>query len=415
MIGRTFRFKSGMNDLYESIMPSIPIADKMLTPFRANLILRRFRKWREHYENLCSDRNLSYSEQETIQSVRRRLAKRGYTPSSKQIGTIHTYAFIPRTTWHSQLLDDLHELGRVSEFDYVSRGYTTRDLYMAETPTLVNEMNASAFEEVLSAHREEPIDWIFMYASGAELSPAFVRRIVDEIGVPMVLMSLDDKQSWDLGWIGRSHRRGQIDLTPCVDISWTTSRTTCGWHLSEGGRPLLQPEGTNANIYFPRNVPRDIEVSFVGQRYGFRSGVIRELSQHGLTVATFGKGWETNRLSSEKLPEIYCRSNINLGMGGIGFAEYLTNVKGRDFDVPCAGGGVYITSFNPDLATHFEIGKEIVCYGSRDELIELVRHYLKNGEEGRSISARARTRCLQEHRWLHRYIKICQVLGIIDR
>jgi spore maturation protein CgeB len=101
-------------------------------------------------------------------------------------------------------------------------------------------------------------------------------------------------------------------------------------------------------------------------------------------------------------------------MGGIGPVEYLTNVKGRDFEVPCTGRGMYLTSFNPDLALHFDVGREIVCYRSRDEMLELIRYYLGHPDEARQIAEAGRERCLRDHRWLHRYVEVCQVLGVLD-
>jgi spore maturation protein CgeB len=107
------------------------------------------------------------------------------------------------------------------------------------------------------------------------------------------------------------------------------------------------------------------------------------------------------------------RSRINLGMGGIGYSESLTNVKGRDFEIPGTGGGMYLTSFNPDLALHFRVGEEIICYRSREELIELIRYYLQHEDEAEDIARRAYERSLKEHRWLHRYLKILDILDIV--
>ena len=107
------------------------------------------------------------------------------------------------------------------------------------------------------------------------------------------------------------------------------------------------------------------------------------------------------------------RSCINLSMGGIGYSEALTNVKTRDFEIPGTGGGVYLTSFNPDLAQHFEVGREILCYRNRNEMVELIRYYLSHPEQAREIAMRGRARCLADHRWLYRYRHVCQVLGIL--
>jgi len=111
--------------------------------------------------------------------------------------------------------------------------------------------------------------------------------------------------------------------------------------------------------------------------------------------------------------EIFNRSCINLGMGGIGYSERLTNLKARDFEIPGTGGGVYVTSFNPDLAQHFIIGEEILCYRNREEMLELIRYYLARPDEAREIARRGRERCLREHRWLHRYQRVCKILGIL--
>jgi spore maturation protein CgeB len=101
-------------------------------------------------------------------------------------------------------------------------------------------------------------------------------------------------------------------------------------------------------------------------------------------------------------------------MGGIEYSEALTNVKGRDFEIPGTGGGMYLTSFNPDLAQHFDIGNEIVCYRNRDEMVELIRYYLARRDEAEAIARRARERCLREHRWLHRYETMLRVLGVLE-
>jgi spore maturation protein CgeB len=111
--------------------------------------------------------------------------------------------------------------------------------------------------------------------------------------------------------------------------------------------------------------------------------------------------------------DVFRKSQINLGHGGVGYSESITNVKGRDFDIPSVGGGVYLTTYNPDLAEHYQIGQEILCWHSYDDLLEQIRYYLSRPDLCRAIANRARERCLREHRWLHRYIRICSTLGIL--
>jgi hypothetical protein len=172
------------------------------------------------------------------------------------------------------------------------------------------------------------------------------------------------------------------------------------------------PEGFDASAYGPRIVERDLDVSFVGGAYGFRFSIVDFLRKHGVSVTTFGSGWPRSGWAPD-IVSVFNRSRINLGMGGIEYSETLTNVKGRDFEIPGTGGGMYLTTFNADLAQHFVAGQEIACYGTRDEMLELIRWYLRHPGEADAMAVRARERSLREHRWLHRYEKLLSILGVL--
>jgi spore maturation protein CgeB len=392
--------------------PSYTIYSKL----KEHLLMKEYRARREHYSMICRQKRIKYRGSEVAIQVQKHMAARGYTPNLKALGNIHTFAVIPRLGWHSHLYDDLYELGPVSEFDYVKDGYDWSEFGRADKQGRQRrqEMNASILPRIQATHKRSPIDWIFVYASGLEISADTIRAIQESIGVPVVSMCLDDKQSWDGPWMG-DHRAGQIDIASTFDLCWTSARVACEWYLAEGGRPLYMPEGCNAGVYRPRAAQRDLPVSFIGAAYGFRRRLIRFARRYGIPVQTFGPGWNTHSVWGDRAVEILCRSRINLGMGGIGYSEWLTNVKTRDFEIPCTGGGMYLTSYNPDLALHFDIGKEIVCYRTADEMVELIRYYLGHPDEAEEIALQGRERCLREHRWLHRYIKICETLGILNK
>jgi hypothetical protein len=382
---------------------------------RRTQLLNEYRARRERYASRAIAAELIYRESEVIASVRRRIADRGYNVRRRDIGEVHTYAFVPNLGWHNSLFPDLAELGPVSRYDYVAEQYGWDEFAKANhsAATRLHEMNERFIADLRRVHRERPVDWVFVYASGTEICPAAIRRITDEMGVPAVNMCLDDKHSWTGAWLG-DHRRGQIDLAAVFDLSWTSARVACQWYLVEGGRPLYLPEGFDRTTFYPVEIAQDLLVSFIGGAYGFRRSVIRHLQRGGLEVSTFGRGWAHGEVSIEDQLRILCRSRINLGMGGIGYSEELTNVKGRDFEVPACGGGMYLTSYNADLAQHFVIGEEIVCYRTRDEMLELARYYIERADEAAAIALRGRTRCLREHRWFHRYQSVCQALGILD-
>ena len=152
---------------------------------------------------------------------------------------------------------------------------------------------------------------------------------------------------------------------------------------------------------------------FGGAAYGFRRSVVEDLRSHGITVRAVGMGWDEGFLGDEALVEAFNTAHVLLGMGGIGYCEQLTTLKSRDFDGPCTGGAPYLTTFNPDLADHFRIGEEILCYGTRDDLVELVRRCIRDRRWAAAIARAGRERCLRQHTWRHRFEKVLSVLGVL--
>jgi spore maturation protein CgeB len=371
---------------------------------------------REHYAAEAERRGLVYRRDRVASMVQDHLARRGYSPTRRRPGDVHTFAFIPRVGGNPTLYPDLHHLGPVTEFDYTTLGCTMANLraitdQAAERRAYINAMMLAALRQ---AHERRPVDWLFAYGNGYEIEARTVRQIVDELGIPVVNMCLDDKQSWT-GPRSGGQRVNQVDLVPVFDLSWTSARVACEWYLVEGGRPVYLPEGFDAQMYHPLDgLERDIPVSFVGSGYGYRPAVVRHIEQYGLEVRTFGPGWPSGWTGVDEQVRIFNRSIVNLGMGGVGFSEHLTNVKTRDFEVPGTGGGAYLTRFNPDLALHFDIGEEILCYSTREEAVELIRHCLARPDEAAEIGRRGRARCMSEHRWLHRYLELLGVLGVLD-
>jgi spore maturation protein CgeB len=390
-----------------------PLIQQGWGAIRSRQLLRDYQARCEHYARLARQKHLVYRESDSIAAIRAGLQDRHYRSTPRALGEIHTFAFVPDYYWHRELLPDLQILGPLNVFDYVAQGFHWDEFWQADRAGLAKRraMNEMFLASLKTAHEARPVDWVFVYASGIEISAGSIQKITEELGIPTVNMCLDDKQSWTGPFMG-DHHGGQVGIASAFDLSWTSARVACEWYLVEGGRPIFLPEGFNAAIYQPRQIAQDIPVSFIGGAYGYRASVVNYLLKHDVPIQTFGYGWPHSGWV-ENIVEIINRSVINLGMGGIGYVEQLTNVKGRDFEIPGTGGGVYLTSFNPDLAQNFIIGEEILCYSNRAEMLELIRYYLAHPEEARAIAARGRERCLREHRWLHRYLKVLEILEIL--
>ena len=374
---------------------------------RASRFERDYRHRRDQYAQIMQDRRLVYNETAAIGEVRARLKQRGYTPRVKEIGQIRTFSIIGEFTWHGALLRSLREIGPVTNCDY-----TAFDLHQGLREGFVEkrrDFNENIIKTLREEHRRTPFDWVFAYVSGQHILPETLDRIHEEIGIPTVNMCLDDKNCWSTGVAG-GQNCGQVDIADAFDLSWTSAMVACGWYLVEGGRPIYMPEGCEPLEYYPRTDRYDVPISFLGASYGCRPVVVRHLRRHGVPVQLYGYGWGGQGQFTECPAEVFSRSQINLGIGGIMFSEELTNVKGRDFDIPCTGGGVYLTTYNPDLAMAFDIGKEILCYQNREEAIEMAMYYLNHPDKCHDIAIRARERCLREHCWTHRFIKLGRIL-----
>jgi hypothetical protein len=142
-------------------------------------------------------------------------------------------------------------------------------------------------------------------------------------------------------------------------------------------------------------VERDIDVLWIGRAYGPRLDLIRALRARGFDVHAFGPGWGSGALSFERMVELYSRACVVLGMGAVGQTDEVKHLKGRDFEVPMAGAA-YLTSFNPELGDHFQIGREIMCYASQVECAEVLAYVLHRPALLAAVRGAARERCLRD-------------------
>lgn len=103
------------------------------------------------------------------------------------------------------------------------------------------------------------------------------------------------------------------------------------------------------------------------------------------------------------LPDFYRSTTINFNTTSMQMKGALNQ---RVFDVP-ASGGFLLTDYRKQLDAAFEMGREVVCYHSVEEIGGLVRHYLANPAARKKIAARARQRIEKEHSYAHRIKTIC--------
>jgi spore maturation protein CgeB len=109
-----------------------------------------------------------------------------------------------------------------------------------------------------------------------------------------------------------------------------------------------------------------------------------------------------------ELTKIYCASTINLDLGRLYQDDIVTM---RVFDVLACGGFV-LAERSPALAELFELGVEIDCYATADELAAKVELYLTRPERAREIALRGQQAVRRRHSVALRVERMLAVSGL---
>jgi Glycosyl transferases group 1/DUF based on E. rectale Gene description (DUF3880) len=112
-----------------------------------------------------------------------------------------------------------------------------------------------------------------------------------------------------------------------------------------------------------------------------------------------------------ELTKIYCASQINVDVGRLYQDDIVTM---RVFDVLACGGFVLAES-SPALAELFEVGVEVDCYASADELEAKVAHYLAHPAAAQAMAQRGRAAVQQRHTIAARVARMLGVSGLSGR
>jgi hypothetical protein len=262
-------------------------------------------------------------------------------------------------------------------------------------------------EHVDAMLRDGPVHVAFFYASAEFVAPSLIEEL-HRRGVRTVVMGLDDKHQFLDPTDPDTGEPLQLQLARCCDLYWTTWRTGAELIVAEGGNPWYAPEAADPDRHRPLGLDRDIDVLFLGSAYGARGDLVRYLRQRGFGVETYGTGWPNGFVAFDESVALYSRAHVVLGIGGVGHMGGVKHLKGRDFEAPMCGT-VYLTSFNPELADHFVIGSEVLCYGSFQDCADTLHRILRQPEEAAEIRAAARAAAVARHSWV---LRLQTLLGL---
>jgi hypothetical protein len=262
----------------------------------------------------------------------------------------------------------------------------------------------------LPTHSEPNV--ILFYARSLLLSEEVFALLRKRWQAPLFGMNLDDKiEFFDYGVFSAGNDNYQLWARQ-FDLNLTSSVTALNWYqrqglpahyLAMGFHPSAETAEPPVSARFER------PISFVGSCKPERERIVKALKDARIPIALFGNGWPDGRWI-EKSASIYRSSQLNLGVGFATASGGIGNLKARDFECP-GSGACYLTTYNWELALHYDIGKEILCYRSTEELLEMYFHYSKRPEECLRIAQAAHRRCAAEHTWERRFRKVFREVG----
>jgi hypothetical protein len=268
-----------------------------------------------------------------------------------------------------------------------------------------------AIEGFLIPNGKEP-DAVLFYARGALLSEAVFHQIRRRWNAPLIGMNLDDKAQFFDYHIFHDGNDGYQHWARFFDVNLTSSRFAAEWYRKANLSVLHCPMGYRRRPEYespPTSAAYKYQFSFVGSHRVERERLISAIQQSGLPLTVFGNGWPKSAWT-ENATGIYRESQLNLGINYWSAAGRGTSLKARDFECPGAGA-CYLTSFNWELAAFYEIGREILCWSSLEELVEMYLFYASRPEECLRIAQAGHRRSWQEHAWEHRFRRVFSEMG----
>ncbi len=288
------------------------------------------------------------------------------------------------------------------------------EILTPQSVSRIRNLNGQALIEQLDTQIESygNFDFLLGQMLGNNISNAALEYVKSK-GIKVINISMDDRLPELWGKLG-DIRLGSIGLSPQLDLVLTTSPETCEWYAVERCPAIYWPLGSDYSIfgsdYFN---DRNIDVLFIGNRYGVRGDLIDYLTQNNVKIECYGAGWSNGFADVKMMRELSKRAKIILGIGTIAYTKNVYTLKLRDFDAPMSGA-MYLTHRNKDLCELYVEGTEIECYDSFEEAKNKIQYYLSNEKERLSIAKNGQIKALSSFNWDKRLKDTFVELGLLN-
>jgi len=313
----------------------------------------------------------------------------------------------------------------------------------AEPRARFTESFLAAVEE---ANRIRRLDLVITYVSDSHLEAAAIDLVRERVAPVLNFFCNNVHQFHLVRWNARHYSFCLVPEAEAIPR-----------YKEVGAEPIFFPMAASPERYRPIETPYRYDATFSGQRYGDRASCMLALREAEVDAHAFGQHWDPmpepgsgrpsggpglfaraaelalggrsvlqavrdrrdwDRLrkrhpaalhgpvTDEAYVALFSESRISLGFLILGdthrTSRPLRQIRLREFEAPMAGA-FYLTGWLPEIALHYEVGKEIVCYRSVEELVDLARYYLAHDDERERIRRAGHERARRDHTWERRY------------
>jgi spore maturation protein CgeB len=398
---------------------AIPFLAAVNSTLKARQLRAGLKSLAARYKNQAEKRAFQYQEQAAIDEFRRRQLNLNPDHRPKNPGDLRIFwVGANRDQDESGFLQALRRIGTVIEFhnwkgSYGQWYWDSLGRVRVYDPAITALNDRSLISQIEIALKDGAVDLI-MGQMWANYISKEALALVRGRGIPVLNISMDDRlpDNWRRAQGGV--RLGAIGLAPVTDMVLTTSSETCAWYGVEGCPAIFWPLASDPAVFCPaEDSERNIDVLFIGNKYGIREGIIRELSKREVNVECYGAGWPNGPATAEHSAALFKRARIILGVGTVGHCEDVFTLKLRDFDAPMSGA-LYLTHRNADLIQLYHEGVEIECYATPEEAARKIHHYLAHPADLSRIAEAGHAKALLRDTWVCRLEETFSRLGLID-
>ena len=256
-------------------------------------------------------------------------------------------------------------------------------------------------QHVMKDINEYNPDAIVLNSGGLCMQPDLIQKLKEK-NIVSVGISLSDPDVYPYN--GKEYAQD-------FSIFYTNSKYSLNnqYETEKVNVKLLPFAASVSHHYFMPEIEKKYDIVVVGHARKDRIEVVKRLGQI-CKVGLYGIGWEDGLGVVNGIEHVKA---INSGKMYLSFSHTMAgydNVKVGVFEA-MACNQVVITSYMDELADYFEIGKEILCYKTEEELMDLVLYYSQHDDEREAIRNAGYKRFLAEHTYRKRWKKLLRDIG----